>query len=610
LGETLDKLRKAGYLNSAEIRQFQNTGSSSICSIADPYGADIAFSKFVCGDKSQILRARGGSISLVTTLPVNITGANCVALFMSSDLPEGLRRFKFRISVAVASLLFLVSMFLLLMTLTWHKKMVAMEMKNQMALAENKSRLGQIAAQVAHDIRSPLAALDSVIKSTTTLPEDQRIMVRHAVNRIRDIANNLLEKNRQQDKDAPVVSQSRGETVTLLPCLLSSVLDPVITEKRLQFESKPGIAIDFELSQEAYGLFASINPVEFKRIISNLVNNSVEALADKGSVDIKLSREAKDILIAVSDNGKGIPEDVLVKIGNRGETHGKTGGSGLGLFHARTTVEAWGGSLHMDSKQGKGTTVTIRLPEAQAPANFISVLALSAGVPVVVLDDDTSIHQVWQERFDSARVKDYEIEVLHFSKPDKLRAWVNSFPDKAGLSVYLFDYELLNYKETGLSLARELGIASKVILVTSRYEEKGVIDESEKLNIRMIPKGLAGFVPIAIKSRPSGSKKAVLLDDDALVHMTWKVAARSAGVEFKSYKKPEDFAGVVESMPKDTPLYIDSELGDDIKGENIAKDLHDKGFTDITMATGHTPDQFAHLQWLKVIGKDPPFGKN
>ena len=52
------------------------------------------------------------------------------------------------------------------------------------------------------------------------------------------------------------------------------------------------------------------------------------------------------------------------------------------------------------------------------------------------------------------------------------------------------------------------------------------------------------------------------------------------------------------------------DLGSNIKGEDIAKTLHEKGFTNLTMATGHSPEKFAHLPWLKVSGKEPPFGKS
>lgn len=77
--------------------------------------------------------------------------------------------------------------------------------------------------------------------------------------------------------------------------------------------------------------------------------------------------------------------------------------------------------------------------------------------------------------------------------------------------------------------------------------------------------------------------------------MNWRLAAKAAGANLKSYKTPQEFAAAAETLPRDIPLYIDSDLGNDIKGENIAKDLRGKGFTDITMSTGHGPEKFVHL---------------
>jgi len=475
----------------------------------------------------------------------------------------------------------------------------------------NESR-ANMAAQVAHDIRSPLVALDAALKNTSQLPEKQRVIVRHAVNRIRDIANNLLEKNRQQPKAALAAeSATAGSGKPQEVRLLSSIIDPVITEKRLQFQSKSGINIDFELTPASYGLFAKIQPVEFRRIVSNLVNNAVEVLGDKGAVKVGLARDEENIILTVNDNGKGIPPEILPRLGQRGETHGKAGGSGLGLFHARTTVESWGGSLSITSELGKGTTATIKLLKAEAPEGFVPVLKLTSGSPVVVLDDDAAIHQVWQGRFDSLRVKEHDIEVLHFSEPDKLREWVKNNTAKAENAHYLFDYELVGYKETGLNLAEELELCGKTILVTSRCEEKRIIDECKRLKVRMIPKGLADFVPIQITDRVEGAgetkKLAVLIDDDALVHMNWEDTAAAAGVELKAFKDPAGFLSNLEAFPKDTPIYIDSELGNDIKGESIAVDLRKKGFTNITLETGHSPERFAHLPWLRVMDKESPW---
>jgi len=508
-----------------------------------------------------------------------------------------------------------------------------------------------IAAQVAHDIRSPLTALDAALKNTAQIPEEQRIIVRHAVNRIRDIANNLLEKNRQQAKAAPGTGAAATEPLEV--CLLSSIVDPVVTEKRLQFESKPGVDIDFELTRESYGLFAKIQPVEFKRLVSNLVNNAVEALEGhktqvtghmqerlKGDVTIFLSSADGKVILAIKDSGQGIPPEILAKLGQKGETHGKAGGSGLGLFHARTTAESWGGSLEIKSEIGKGTAVIIKLPAAEPPAWFVSKLELPSGGIVVVLDDDESIHQVWRGRFESARVKEYDVEIFHFSEPDKLRGWVKGNPAKAESAVYLFDFELLGYKETGLSLAEELSLCGKTILVTSRCEETRIIEECKRLTIRIIPKGLAGLVPIrtvpsgqcpvdreetanrpialtqtasAATATPAAAEAAVavLIDDDALVHMTWKMSARTSGITLKAFKAPAEFMSSLNTFPKSTPIYIDSELGEEVKGEDVAKTIHALGFGTIYLETGHPPEHFTSMPWIKeVISKDPPWGND
>jgi len=464
----------------------------------------------------------------------------------------------------------------------------------------------EMAAQVAHDIRSPLAALDMAVKSSSHLPEEQRIIIRSAASRIRDIANSLLEKNREA-KSAAAADEACGTW------LLSALIDPLLTEKRLQFRSRPGVEIDARLDAASYGLFAMVQPSGFKRVVSNLVNNAVEAIEGAGRVSIGLSRAEDEISVTVSDNGKGISPEVLEKLGKPGETHGKSGGSGLGIYHARLALESWGGRLEITSRPGSGTTAALILPSAPPPDWFVSILAVPAGSAVLVLDDDPSIHQLWQGRFEEARVKEHGIEEFQFGAPDELRAWVRANPDRAVGAIGLFDYELLGYKETGLSLAEELGLASRVILVTSRYEEPKVTRECARLKIPLIPKALSDIVPISV-IEPEGADPAaeqaaaVLLDDDPLVHMTWKMAARAKGVALKVYEYPAALLADSAGLPRSTPIYIDSSLGSGVKGEEIAKQLYEAGFTELYMETGHPPEIFARLTFLKgVQSKKPPW---
>ena len=137
--------------------------------------------------------------------------------------------------------------------------------------------------------------------------------------------------------------------------------------------------------------FFEIQPVEFKRVISNLVNNAAEVLGNHGRVEVTLSKHDDTVLISVSDNGKGIPPELLKKLGQRGETHGKAGGSGLGLYHARTSVESWGGTFKIESEVGKGTAIKVFLPIAESPAWFVADLKFTPNSYIVCVDDDDSI---------------------------------------------------------------------------------------------------------------------------------------------------------------------------------------------------------------------------
>lgn len=67
------------------------------------------------------------------------------------------------------------------------------------------------------------------------------------------------------------------------------------------------------------------------------------------------------IVVMIIDNGKGIPDQALPKIFENGFSHEKSFGTGLGLFHAKEYLEAWGGEIRIHSEEGVYTTVTIQL---------------------------------------------------------------------------------------------------------------------------------------------------------------------------------------------------------------------------------------------------------
>jgi signal transduction histidine kinase len=293
------------------------------------------------------------------------------------------------------------------------KRIVQMK-KHQADLAKAEA-VAHIASQVSHDIRSPLAALEMVSRDLGQVSEEVRLMIRSAVTRIKDIANDLEPRRRS----SPLTQDGAGAAAHE-PQLLPALLETLMTEKRLQYRARIGIEMDLRLDTSSYGIFVGVDSVEFKRVVSNLINNAVESLDREGRVLVHVTRMDDEVCITVTDNGCGIPSDVLPILMRRGVTHGKPGGSGLGLHHARTVVESMKGRLTLTSEVGKGASVSILLPRVAAPSWFVPEVDLKGIRTLVVVDDDATIHQIWAGRIEKLGLP---IELLHFSRPDQFVSW-------------------------------------------------------------------------------------------------------------------------------------------------------------------------------------------
>src|SRR5690606_18205064 len=100
---------------------------------------------------------------------------------------------------------------------------------------------------------------------------------------------------------------------------------------------------------------------DLQRILSNLLNNSIEAIDVSGTIQIGLRTFKDSIQILVIDSGGGIPSEVLKHLLHKEYTHGKSKGHGLGLYSAKQKIDSWGGRISIQSKEGTGTSVTITL---------------------------------------------------------------------------------------------------------------------------------------------------------------------------------------------------------------------------------------------------------
>jgi hypothetical protein len=100
---------------------------------------------------------------------------------------------------------------------------------------------------------------------------------------------------------------------------------------------------------------------------------------------------------------------------------------------------------------------------------------------------------------------------------------------------------------------------------------------------------------------------AVFVDDDPLVRQAWEFRAEGSGKTILLLSTVDELRQRIPALKKSTPIFLDSSLGNGIKGEEFAKELFEQGFKELYLSTGYAASQFAPMPWLKgIIGKEPP----
>lgn len=360
-----------------------------------------------------------------------------------------------------------------------------------------KKELEEISAQVAHDIRSPLAALEIVIKRLPEIEDFKRIMLGDAVNQIRDIINNL-------EKNITSSCSNNDMSVTQVAVLL----DFILSERRVAFSNK-SIKFDYDFISDCYNLFVEVNVSEMKRVLTNIINNACEAvMLEGGIVRVDIVQESNSVVISINDNGPYINKEVQASFFTRGFTT-KSNGSGLGLFYAKDRLTKWSGNIELIPDKTRGMTANIKLPLKDPLPWFVSVLSIPANSTVVCVDDSISIWHAWVERF---KIVNGNIRLLYCSsKLDLLRVISGQCND---FKTYLVDYEFSSSDYTGIDLVNlilsSLKSRDRIFLVTSHSNDEA-IQEFCKLNgIHMIPKHFAFKMTIRITTN---SIKAIILID-------------------------------------------------------------------------------------------------
>jgi len=211
--------------------------------------------------------------------------------------------------------------------------------------------MGQIAANITHEIRNPLEAMSGAVEILSSEPElgsDSResiAILQEEIRNLDDYLNEFLEFARP----VPVRLVSTKINVLVEDCLF--LLRPLLKNKHVKTEI-----------MLAEGLpSCTLDPNQLKRVIINLILNSIEAISEHGTLGIATASKNDLVEITIRDNGEGIREEHLSRVFDPYFTT-KSSGSGLGLPLSKMIVEQHNGSIRISSLAAEGTVVTVCLP--------------------------------------------------------------------------------------------------------------------------------------------------------------------------------------------------------------------------------------------------------
>lgn len=255
----------------------------------------------------------------------------------------------------------------------------AFRLMQEKSMAEQE--LVHVAAQTAHDICSPIMALHIMMEQIPNLSVEQREFLEKAHHSIVEMAKNMLSKYREFRSSkignnvniSAVTSYNNQATKDVINLL--TVVDVVAYLVRLKKMQFANFNINFEFVNQEMDkdLLIRVNTEQLQRILSNVINNAVEAIleAKRELGRVKIGLEVVDInekksngflAISIEDNGCGMSQELMDKIGNTEFSVGKADGTGMGLYTAAQCIRIWGGNYEITSTIGSGTKIIVRLP--------------------------------------------------------------------------------------------------------------------------------------------------------------------------------------------------------------------------------------------------------
>jgi signal transduction histidine kinase len=212
--------------------------------------------------------------------------------------------------------------------------------------------LGQLTSGVGHEVKNPINAIVvhlELLRNKMNAQDSPAIrhldVIQSEIQRLDRVVQTLVDFSR------PVELQLHDQD-------LRSIVDGVLMLASAELETRDVRVINLMPDR---AVIAKVDADLMKQAVLNVVLNGAQAMADGGSLRVRLVEDARWAVLSISDEGEGIADDIRSKIFNLYFTT-KKDGSGIGLAMTYRIVQLHNGQLEVESQMGHGTTFTLKIP--------------------------------------------------------------------------------------------------------------------------------------------------------------------------------------------------------------------------------------------------------
>lgn len=244
-------------------------------------------------------------------------------------------------------------------------------------------------SNVSHELRTPLTTIAGYLEIVAEEFEDS-MQPRHE--RMLEATRRNVARLKQLIDDLLALSKAEGRQSEMVPIDLGLLVREVVTDVRIT-AARRGIHVHVDTPDDVVPVVA--DRAMLHRAFLNVITNAVKFSHDGESVDVALTRSGGTVEVSITDRGIGIPAAEIDRLGTRffrasNAVFNEIAGTGLGLRIMQTIIDKHDGDVVIDSVEGRGTTVRVRLTlhpdELPAPLPHELVAAAEAAGAEVDLD--------------------------------------------------------------------------------------------------------------------------------------------------------------------------------------------------------------------------------